>query len=830
MNRLAELRLALRLLIREARSGELTLIVSALLLAVVATTTIAVFSARLDAAMQYRANDVLGADMRVRSSTPIPPAWQQQADALGLQHTRTLSFASVVLHHDAMNLSAIKAVDHGYPLRGRLRVSDHADDELGTLRQQGPQPGEAWLEPRLMALLGTQLGDQVDVGRLSLRIVGVLLEESDRSGNFYSFNPRLMMHWQDIAASGLTDAGSRLNYRLLLQGSDAALQQLQTSLTLEPGQQIETIQDSNQALGNALEKARQYLALAALLAVVLASVAVAIAAQSYAQRHYDISALMRTFGLAQTQITRIYTAQLLLLALLAMLVGAVLAFSVQALLIWLLHDVLPSQLPHAPWQAWLLGTSSAGITLLGFALPHIYPLARVSPLRVLRRDLTPVPLQGWVLSALAMFALTGLLWLFTGDLTMSAGVMLGGAVVLLILLTLLQAGIAQWRRRLQHRDIALTQRFAWQRLTRNSRQTAGQILALALTLMIMVVIANLRHDLLADWQASLPNDAPNVFAVNIQPHEKDQFEQSLDEAGWQRQTLYPVYPSRLIAINDRSVEAHGIADDPAVNRDLIITSVSKLPNGNRVVAGRWQDTQQTNHVSIEERLAQRLNITLGDTLHIRSAGQDKYVTVSSLRSIDWSSLSPNFYVVFSPDVAASLHPNYMTSFHVPAHQQTQLTQLIRHYPSVTLLDTQAIIEQIQGVLQQVTLAIELILLLVLIAALLVLVAALLASMPERLREGAMLRTLGAGRQLIQQTQRSELTLLALIASGIALLGAELMMAGVYQGVLNIPYQPFGWHWLVLPVITLLLLWGIGRVLMRPVLTVSPLLVLRDNRS
>ncbi|MBE0482204.1 MAG: ABC transporter permease [Bacterioplanes sp.] len=830
MSRWAELRLALRLLWREARSGELTLIVTALLLAVVATTTIAVFSARLDAAMQYRANDVLGADMRVRSATPIPPEWQQQADALGLQHTRTLSFASVVLHDEAMNLAAIKAVDEGYPMRGRLRVTDRADDEQGTLRQQGPQSGEAWLEPRLMALLGVQLGDEVEVGRLALRIVGVLLEESDRSGNFYSFNPRLMMNWHDIAASGLTEAGSRLNYRLLLQGNDTALQQLQNSLVLEPNQQIETIQDSNQALSNALEKARQYLSLAALLAVVLASVAVAISAQSYAQRHYDISALMRTFGLAQAQITRIYTEQLLILAVLAMVAGAVLAFSLQAALIWLLQDVLPKQLPHAPWQAWLLGTSSAGITLLGFALPHLYPLARVSPLRVLRRDLTPVPLQGWVLSAVAMLALTGLLWLFTGDVVMSVGVMLGGALVLLLLLTLLTFGIGRWRQRLQQRDLPLTRRFAWQRLTRNGRQTAGQILALALTLMIMVVIANLRHDLLADWQASLPDDAPNVFAVNIQPYEKAQFEQSLDEAGWARQTLYPVYPSRLIAVNERTVEEHGISEDPAVNRDLIITSVTELPKGNRVESGRWQALQEAGQVSVEARLAQRLNIALGDTLHIRSAGQDQYVTVSSLRSIDWSSLSPNFYFIFSPDVAATLHPNYMTSFHVPSEQQAQLTQLIRSYPGVTLLDTQAIIEQIQGVLQQVTLAIELILLLVLIAAVLVLVAALLASLPGRLREGAMLRTLGAGRTLIQQAQRSELTLLALMSSGLALIGAELMMAGVYQGVLNIPYQPFGWHWLVLPLITVLLLWGIGRVLMRPVLTVSPLHVLRDNRS
>jgi len=821
--------LALRLLLREARSGELTLILAALLIAVTSTTAIALFSARLDLAMQSRSNDLLGADLRLQSTSRIDPAWQEEAQRLGLSTSQTLTFPSVVLHGDDMSLAAIKAVDKGYPLRGILRIREQAGDDAATLdATQGPLPGEAWVEPRLLALLNAQLGDEVELGTTRLRLSAVIVEESDRGGNFYNLSPRLMMNWADLESSGLTAAGSRLNWRLLLLGDEQALAQLRTFRDLAPNQKFESLADSNQAMANALDKARRYLGLAAMLAVVLASVAVAISAQRYASRHFDISALMRTFGLARAQVWNIYALQLLQLGLVATLAGLALAAGLQAGLLAVLGELVPQPLPAAHWSAWLLGASSGLLTLLGFALPYLLPLARVTPLRVLRRDLQPVPLSGWLITSLALIALTLLLFLFTHDLPMTLGMMGGGSLLVVIMLLALNGLIQYLRRLLAQRDLPLMWRFAWQHLSRNSRQSAGQILAFALTMMVMLVIGALRNDLLADWQASLPDDAPNVFAINIQPYEVDDFRQSLQDAGLQSQKLYPMVPGRLLRINDVSVQELAVADDPAINRDLALTSDQQLPAANVIEEGSWQTLlDESGQVSLEQRLAGRLGVGLGDTLAFSAGGVEFSAVVSSIRSVDWGTMTPNFYMMFSADVLAQLPANYLTSFYVPPASQAQLTALIRQYPGITLLDMQVVLGQVQALLSQVSLAVELILLFVLVAALLVMLSSLVAALPERLREGAVLRTLGAGTALLRRGHLAEFALLGFISSLLALIGAEAICFGLYRGLLSLPYDGLGWVWLWLPPLAALLLALPGMWLMRRTVTVAPLTVLRE---
>lgn len=820
------LRMATRLLWREARSGELTLILLALLLAVTSTTAIALFSARLELAMQARSNEMLGADLRLQSSTVIDDAWQAEAQRLGLKTARTLAFPSVVLAGDDMTLAAVKATDDAYPLRSVLRVKQ-AGQSAAQLMNHGPQPGEAWVEPRLLALLNIGLGDEVEVGTLRLTVTGEIAEESDRGGNFYSLSPRLMMHWSDAQASGLTATGGRLNWRLLVTGDEAALQQWREFREPEPNQRFESLEDGNQAVARTLDRARRYLGIAALLAVVLASVAVAISARRYASRHFDISALMRTFGLAQAQVWRIYASQLLLLGIMATALGLGLAALLQQGLLAALSGLIPEDLPQAPASAWWLGASAGLLSLLGFALPYLLPLARVTPLRVLRRDLEPVPLAGWLITALALGALTVLLWLFTGDALLSVGTMLGGGVLVLLMLFVLHGLIRFARKRLAGRELPLALRFAWQHISRNSRESAGQMLAFALTLMVMLVIANLRSDLLADWQASLPDDAPNVFAINIQSYERDEFRQALTDAGLKHEKLYPMVPGRLLTINGQSVQDLKVADDPAINRDLALTSDSELPASNTVTEGDWQTLLQgIGQLSIEEKLAQRLGVGMGDTLGFSAGGVEFSATVSSIRSVDWGAMTPNFYMMFSADVLQALPANYLTSFYLPSASQSLLTDLIRRYPGVTLLDMQAVIGQIQGVLAQVTMAVELILLFVLAAALLVMLASLVAGLPERLREGAVIRTLGGSSALLRRAHITEFMLLGLLSAVLALAGAEAVCFGLYAGLLDIPYTGLGWVWLWLPPLSALLLALPGTVLLRRTVTVAPLGVLR----
>merc|ERR1711879_100734 len=620
-----------------------------------------------------------------------------------------------------------------------------------------------------------------------------------------------------IQNSPLLGPGSRLSYRLMLTGDAETLQQVQQQWTLEVGQSFETLQQGNQRMAESLDRAQRYLAMGSLLAVVLASIAVAISAQRYASRHFDISALMRTFGLHRDDVLRLYLWQLVALGILAAMAGGLLALGLQQAMLWMLADILPNALPSAPISAWVLGLSSGLITLLGFGVPQLLPLANVAPLRVLRRDMEPVPLAGWALTGLSLASLALMLW-----------IMAGGSTLVLILLGLLQLAIRALRQRLTQVDLPLSWRFAWQHLSRDSRKTAGQILAFSLTLQVMVVIAMLRNDLLADWQASLPENAPNVFALNIQSYERDAFMQSLQQQGFRRSTLFPMVPGRLLTINDQTIQELGLAHIGSIDRDLALTGDAQLPDSNRVVAGDWTAVQSsTGQVSIEEGLAERLGVGLGDQLGFRAAGVDFSATISSIRQVDWGSLSPNFFMMFSNDIMEQLPASYITSFHVPVDQQARLTQLIRDYPAVNILDMQALLGQLQTLLQQLTLAVELILVIVLVAAVLVMVSALIASLSERLREGALLRTLGASSAMIRRAQLTEFALLGGIASVLALIASEALIYGLYTAVLNIPWQTLGWIWFWLPLLAGGALAILGNTLLRKTVTVAPQQVLRD---
>ena len=825
MNVIKQWVFAWRLLVREARSGELTLIAIAVVLAVTSATAIALLSARLDLAMEQRAHELLGADVRLESTLPLTSEWADHADSLGLRSTQTIHFPSMIMFGDDMAMASVKAVADGYPLTGELGVSDPDNAEAVLAKTSGPAVGEVWIEPRLAALLNAQLGDELEVGRSRLRLTGLLVKESDRSAGFYSFSPRLMMHSDDLAETGLITSGSRVRWRLLLTGDAEALAQFQMQ-PISAQQTFQTLENSHQTLAERLHSAQRYLGLASMLAVVLACAAVAISAQHYAQRNFNVSALMRTFGLSRFQVLSIYTGQLVQLGSVATLLGLAFAYGVHRVLVQLLADILPAHLPQAPVSAWLLGGSTGLLSLLGFALPHLLPLARVSPLKVLRRELAPVPMSDWLLSFIAVLMLALLLWLFTGDPSLTAMTLVGIGLAVCVMFFILYAVLSFLERLWHGKTLPLKVRFVWQHITHRKGQSIGQVLAFSLALMIMVLIASLRSDLLADWQQQLPVNAPNVFAINVQSYEMESFQSDLQRFSIEPQKLYATLPSRLVSINQQPIHTLAIANDASVNRDLIVTAESELSEGNQIVAGQWHGTTVAKSVSVEDKLAERLGIRLGDSLTFNFAGTDVSVEVKSLRQVDWSRMTPNFFMIFSPDVLKDQPITWMTSIHVSAAQQHALTELIRTYPAVTFFDTRPILEQLQTLLEQVTLAIEWILIFVLLAAILVLLASLVAGLSERLHEGAIIRALGGSRSLLRQAHWLEFSILGVSSAVLALLGAEGLRVVLYVYVLNLTWSGLGVWWLCLPGVAVLLFALPSLMLLRHTVNVPPLNVLR----
>ncbi|MFS0826603.1 ABC transporter permease [Pseudomonas phoenicis] len=857
LNFSALLALAGRQLRRDARASEVRVLFFSVLVAVAASTAIGYFGARLNGAMQLRATEFLGADLVLQGTSPARPGQIDDGEALGLAHARVVEFTSVVGGDQGIQLSSVKAADARYPLRGEIRSAPapYGAESPGG----GPGPGEAWVEPRLLVALGMQIGDSIDVGQKTLRLSRVLTYEPDRANNFYSLTPRVLMNLADLASTGVIQPGSRVSYRDLWRGEPQALAAYCKGVEqhLAANQRLLDTRDGNRQIGGALGKAERYLNMASLVAVLLAGVAVALSASRYAARRLDASALLRCLGLSRRQALGLYCLQLAMLGVVAALFGAGLGWLAQLGLFQLLEGLLPSTVPPGGIAPALAGIATGLVALAGFALPPLAALGRVPPLRVLRRDLLPVPPSSWLVYGAALLALGLIMWRLSLDLLLTFALLGGGLIAAAVLGGLLLLVLRSLRRALA--GAPLTWRLGLGQLLRYPLAAAGQALAFGLILLAMGLVALLRGELLDTWQAQLPADAPNHFALNILPDQREPFAQQLQAIGARSAPLYPVTPGRLVAINGQPVNQVVSKDstgERAVQRDLSLTWAAELPSGNALSEGRWwqeapspQDTPgvatpdvpapdvatpdvatpdvATPDVSVEAELAASLGLKLGDELTFDIGDQQHSAKVSSLRTVHWDSFQPNFYMIFQPGTLQGLPTTYLTSFYLPAGHDKDIVALSRAFPAATILQVDALLSQLRSILAQVTLAVEYVLLFVLAAGLAVLFAGLQATLDERIRQGALLRALGASRALLVRTRRIEFGLLGAASGVLAALGCELVTWVLYRYAFALTWSPHPWL-LVLPVAGAVLVGGAGMLGTRRALNASPLAVLREG--
>ncbi len=826
------LTLATRQLLRDARAGELRVLFFALLVAVAASTAIGYFGARLNGAMLLRATEFLGADLVVEGSSPARPEQIQAGEALKLKHAQIVVFSTVIATDAGIQLSSIKAVDGVYPLRGELKSA--ADLYQPEEVSRGPKPGEAWAESRLLPAVDLKVGDDIDVGSKTLKLTRVLTYEPDRAGNFYSLTPRVMINMADLQATGVVQPGSRVSYRDMWTGPPEALAAYRKAIEpgMEPHQEIKDARDGSQQIGGALGKAERYLNMASLVAVLLAGVAVALSAARFAVRRFDASALMRCLGLSRNEALVLFSLQLAMLGLLAALSGALLGWLAQLALFALLHNLLPATVPPGGVMPALAGIGTGLVALAGFALPPLAALGRVPPLRVLRRDMLPIPASSWLVYGAALLALGLIMWRLSLDLVLTFALLGGGVIAAVVLGGLLLLALKSLRRLLAR--ASLPWRLGLGQLLRYPMAAAGQSLAFGLILLSMGLIALLRGELLDTWQNQLPKDAPNYFVLNVLPDQKDAFSQQISKLSPHAAPLYPVVPGRLLNINDKPVSDFVTKDsrgENATRRDLNLTWSANMPEGNKLTAGNWWpangETSATPGVSVEAKLADSLQIKLGDRLNFMIGGMSRDAVVTSLRDVNWDTFQPNFFIIFQPGTLQDLPTTYMTSFYLPAGNDKQIVELSRTFPAISILGVEALLEQVRSILDQVTLAVQFVLLFVLAAGIAVLFSGLQATLDERIRQGALVRALGAERALLVKARRIEFGLLGAVSGLLAALGCELVTFALYRYAFNLDWAPHAWL-LLLPVIGALLVGGAGVFGTRRALNVSPLTVLRDG--
>ncbi|MFJ4143781.1 ABC transporter permease [Pseudomonas sp. NPDC089734] len=825
------LSLAARQLLRDARAGELRVLFFALLVAVAASTAIGYFGARLNGAMMLRATEFLGADLILEGSSPARPEQIEAGEKLKLDHASIVVFSSVIATDSGIQLSSIKAVDDVYPLRGDLKSAPdlYQPDQIGN----GPEPGEAWAEARLLPAVDLKVGDAIDVGSKTLKLTRILTYEPDRAGNFYSLTPRVMINLQDLAATGVVQPGSRVEYREMWSGPPEVLAAYRKAIEpgLEPHQEIKDARDGSQQIGGALGKAERYLNMASLVAVLLAGVAVALSASRFAARRFDASALLRCLGLSRAEAMTLFSLQLAIIGLLASVSGALLGWLAQLGLFALLQNLLPTTVPPGGLLPAFAGIGTGLVALAGFALPPLAALGRVPPLRVLRRDMLPIPASSWLVYGAALLALGLIMWRLSLDLVLTFALLGGGIVAALVLGSLLLLGLKSLRRLLS--GASLPWRLGLGQLLRYPLAAAGQSLAFGLILLSMGLIALLRGELLDTWQNQLPKDAPNYFVLNVLPSEKENFAQSMSRLSTHSAPLYPVVPGRLVNINGEPVGNFVTKDsrgENATRRDLSLTWAADLPEGNRLTAGNWWTpaaADATPGVSVEAKLADSLGIKLGDRLGFIVGGLNREAVVTSLRDVNWDTFQPNFFMIFQPGTLTDLPTTYLTSFYLPPGQDKQIVELSRTYPAISILGVEALLAQVRSILDQVTLAVQFVLLFVLAAGIAVLFSGLQATLDERIRQGALLRALGAERTLLIKSRRIEFGLLGAASGLLAALGCELVSLVLYRYAFDLAWQPHPWL-LLLPLIGALLVGGAGVFGTRRALNASPLTVLREG--
>ncbi|MGO9446007.1 MAG: ABC transporter permease [Thiobacillaceae bacterium] len=822
------LTLSLRFLLRDWRAGELRILGSALLIAVTTTSAISFLGDRLQRGMVNQSAALLGADLVLRSPRSVDPAWLEQARADGLRQDEVLEFPSVVLHGDNLQLCDIKAVQPGYPLRGALRTAAEPYSVDGAIHGI-PKPGEAWVEARLLPLLQAQMDDAITLGNRTLRLTRILTFEPGGAGNFAALAPEVLVNQSDAQRAGVLAPGSRVTLNYQFAGSPAAIGRYRTWLRpfLGPSDQLIELREGQPAIGSALDRAERYLGLASLAAVLLAGVAIAMGARRYSERHFDVSAMLRCLGAGQRDIVALYVAQLGILGLLGGGLGVVLGYGVQFGLFLLLRDLLPTPLPPPGPLPALFGLFTGLVVLAGFALPPVLRLKDVPALRVLRRELTPLPLRAWLVYGAAFAAMSMLLWRFTGDATLTL-IVLGGGLVTLLAFGSLAWGLLRASRAL-HRGVGVAWRYGINNLWRRPWLGVGQILAFGLVLMAMALTALLRNDLITTWRNQLPVQAANHFAVNILPDQVVPFGSFLRAHHIVSAKLYPMVRGRLTAVNGVDVADRARRNgDARIRRDLNLTWSGTLPAGNAIVTGHWWRPTDRGmpQVSVEQGVAERLGLKLGDVLTFSFGDQALQATVASVRTVQWDSFIPNFFMIFPPGVIEQYPATYITSFYLPPTERTLLAAMVRTFPAVTVIDIDRIMDQVRLILAQGTLAVEYLLVLVLLAGFAVLYAALQASLDERLYEGALLRTLGASRYQLRAGHLAEYAVLGVLAGLFAAAGAELIAWLLYTRVFHLEYQLKWQLWATLPALGAFLIgiagyWGTRRVVQR-----SPLIVLR----
>jgi putative ABC transport system permease protein len=796
---------------------------------------VSLLAERIERALTAESSAFLAADLVVRSNKLTQQEWVTKAQQQGIETSQMVSFASMVYHESDMHLASVKAVQSNYPLRGVIKRSTTPftlDEALIELVDYGPAPGETWVDARLLPLLNIELGDNIELGETVLKVTQIIVEEPD-GGSYSFFGARVLMNWDDVAAAGVVQPGSRVTYKYLMAaGTDADAfasyaNWLESQLSVHD--RLITPDEAQASIASTMDRGRRFLLLAGSIGVVLAGIALALASHHFAAGQTQQVALLKSWGVSARRVRSLYLQQSLWLGLGGSLAGLAAGYIFSELLISTVREWLPIALPSAGIRPWITGMATGLLCLGGFTVPALWHLPAQSPLAVLRQDIQVKPVNAAVRGTFGIVAVAGLLLWYSNSLMLSLAILAGFAITALatVIIGLMMLRLAKnygqrlgsiWRLALNN---------LWRRKSQSLIQMVGFSGAIAL-LMIMVVV---RTSLVDEWRVQLAEDAPNHFLVNVASYELEAVKTLVEDRGLETAGWYAMVRGRMAAINGELITEAQKDSHESFRRELNLSWTSALPEGNKVTAGKWWDdidqATEIAPVSLEDELAAELGLKLGDRITFSVGGLTFESEVVSTRSLNWDNMTPNFYFLFPEGLLEDYPRTSMTSLYIPPQKKLLVNELLRKFPTVLVIELDKIIDRIRTIVSQVTRGLEVMTLLILSCGVLVMFAAVSLSMSERLQESAILRTLGSSQRLILGIQWVEFTTLGLMAGLLASIGAEAAVAILQRFMFDMPFALHPWLWLAGPLAGGVLVGALGVGYSRKAVVQPPLEVLRD---
>jgi putative ABC transport system permease protein len=778
------------------RAGALRVLVFALVLAIAAITAVGFFTQRVDSALNQQGGLLLGGDIALKADHALDDAYIDKARSLGLDVTQTYEFPSMVIHQEANQLAEIKAVGQSFPLRGDLSISV-GNGKIDAVKH-GPKPGEAWVEPRLANLLNIKVGSQVEVGEKAFLVTAILEQEPSRGGDMFGFAPRVMLHADDLAATGLIQFGSRVKYQLLFAGTPTAIAKYQRDVVvdLKRGEKLEDVKNARPEIKSALDKAQQFLGLSAMVSVMLAMMAMLLSSMPYIKQSLDSFALMRCFGAKARILMQVLSLQTGLIAFFSALIGIVIGYFVQLGLAELAGSLFLETLPQVSILPALVGLVASLFMMFAVVIPHAWHMRGMSAMNILRRDTLGSSLADGAQYLPAVAVMIGMVFWQAQDVKIATSTLLA-----VLALSVLVALVAYVLVKLGTNILQITPlqpltnaaKIGLHNIKRRFGLSVIQMLGFSVGLMVLMLLALVQGDLIRNWQASLPEDAPNQFVINIQTPQITPIKTLLSEANVAEASVFPMVRGRLVRVNHQALNIANFTDERAkrlAEREFNLSWAETMQSDNTLTAGRWWTEKEHDkpYISMEQDLANTLNIKLNDVLTFDIAGNTLDLTVTSLRKVDWDTMRANFFAVTPPGVLAEFSASYISSFHLPPTANERLNKLVKTYPNLTVIDIAAFMQQVRGIMQKMSSTIQYVFIFSLLAGVAVLYAALVATQQERITEATLMRVFGASHAQVAMSYFAEFAMIGAIAAVVAAVAANALAYYLSVKLFNIPFQ------------------------------------------